>query len=142
MPKINTIVDGIRDALYTTVGSAWTGLTGIYRGSPRIVVQPPFAVIYINEVRQEWATLTTVHMPLEFTIVGVFKYPAATTAPDDEKLTKADSLIDLLEAGVTYGTYGMIPTISRVGFEDSEDIEDAYEVHVTLSVLASSTYSS
>lgn len=139
MPSLSSNVGATLAQLVTDVGSAWTDVTTVFIGSPRVVPTAPWAVVSIDTASMQWATTNSVDIDCPFEIVGVFPNGTTTTALDD-KIGRVDDLVAVLEASTEYVSIGMLPLVTEVGFADSETYEDCYEVRLTFIVRFEKTY--
>lgn len=123
----------IRNAIVQDCIDAWS-VTKVHVGPPETEQTTlPYAVVWLQDVPMEWQTVKGVEQTYRFNVYGRFARPVAGNV-EDEKITKADSLLAQLMAGATYsGAY--LPTVELVTFGDLDAAEpDAFEIGVVFSV--------
>ena len=129
----------LRTAVKTAAVAAW-GVSKVHYGNPMLPqATVPYAVIRLDSVPMEWLTVKDVEQRYRFEVYYVAKW-AADQVVEDLKVTKANALIAELMDSVYFATKGMLPLVSQVSFEESDDPnEPTYMVQVDFEVVVHST---
>lgn len=129
----------LREAVRLAVVNAWSPTKIHYSSAVLTQSQTPYAVIRLDSVPMEWVTVSDVEQRYRFEVWLVDKW-AADAVLEDVKVEKANALISALMASKYFATYGMLPLIGQVAFEESDDPnEPTYMVQVDFEVVVHQT---
>lgn len=119
----------IVNQLRTDIASAW-GLnsSAVYKGQPETEITTSHAVISTSEISSSDQTGfnsgRTLGSEFIVRVEGTFAAPGAGSSVMDQAFTKMNSIVALVEAGATYGTYGMQPHCSSSRHIDHTGLQD------------------
>lgn len=112
----STTYKAIRDALRADVGTVFSlAASAVYTHNPGIEITTAHAILVPEPLRSSYdhQVASGKRPGMDIVINGEVLLANVDTVLDDAALVYADALCALLEAGATYGTYGMLPILSE-----------------------------
>ncbi len=129
----------LREAVRLAVVAAWNP-SKIHYGTAQLEQSVvPYAVIRLDSVPMEWLSVSDVQQSYKYECWLVDKW-VADAVLEDLKVEKANALIAQLMTSELFATYGMMPLVSNVSFDESDDPnEPLYLVQVDFEVVCHAT---
>jgi hypothetical protein len=127
----------LRDAVAAAVLAAWSPASIDY-GKPKTPITVfPCAIILTTEPQTTIETAVSIQVVQEFTIVGRWHFPgASTTLVEESKDARFNELQAQLITGPTFAAGAYLPQLTTGSWDEMDDIpESAYELTATFSCM-------